>query len=174
MQTSFGNAMDIGARTDALAKNLISHKIFLAKLMKECVPEFAQYDPADIAAQYIEGNPEIGTIPVNRDELADAKITGMNTEDSSATEQTIRFDIRFRAIVPNTKEIMERRYRIAITEDIEREMNEMCNLSQSIEQRGIEIGEQRGIKIGEQRGSERALIEALRALVANMGLRNCI
>ena len=35
MQTSFGNAVDIGARTDALAKNLVSHKIFLAKLMKE-------------------------------------------------------------------------------------------------------------------------------------------
>ena len=42
----------------------------------------------------------------------------------------------------------------------------MCNLSQSIEQRGIEIGEQRGIEIGEQR----TLIEALKALIANMGL----
>ena len=301
MQTSFGNAIDIGARTDALAKNLVSHKIFLAKLMKECVPEFAQYDPAFIANQCIEGNPEISSIPVNRDELANAKITGMNSEDSSETEQTIRFDIRFRAVVPGTdgaimlilnveiqakerpgnplirrgiyycsrmisaqygteftkqqysdikkvysiwicpaasaaqksgivsygiqelervgecgyslkdydllqviiihlgidneeneligflntlfdngtpaearKAIMENKYHIAITEDIEKEMNEMCNLSQSIEQRGIEIGEQRGIEIGEQRGIEigeqRTLIEALKALIANMGL----
>ena len=293
MQTSFANAVDLGARTDALAKNLVSHKIFLAKLMKECVPEFTQYDPGFIAAHCIEGHPEISSIPVNRDELANAKISGMNSEDNSATEQTIRFDIRFRAVVPDTegvimlilnveiqakerpgnplirrgiyycsrlisaeyvteftkqqysdikkvysiwicpsasatqksgivsygirelerigkggysftdydllqviiihlgieneeneligflntlfdnrtsaearKAIIQSKYHIAITEDIEKEMNEMCNLSQSIEQRGIEIGEQRGIEIGEQR----ALIDALNALISNMGL----
>ena len=51
------------------------------------------------------------------------------------------------------KAIVESKYHIPITADIEKEMNEMCNYSQSIERRGC----------------EKTLVEALKALIANLG-----
>ena len=42
-----------------------------------------------------------------------------------------------------------------MTIEFEQEVDEMCNLSEYVEERGIKIGEMRGIEIGEARGIEK-------------------
>ena len=61
--------------------------------------EFENMDAETVAQKYIEGEPVIAEIPVNRNE-----IVGMNTEDTTVSEGKVTFDIIFKAIVPNTEE----------------------------------------------------------------------
>lgn len=50
------------------------------------------------------------------------------------------------------EEILKRDYDISMTDQFEREVFEMCNLSEGILERGIEQGMQQGIEQGMQRG----------------------
>ncbi|MDD6192694.1 MAG: hypothetical protein PUB24_06410 [Lachnospiraceae bacterium] len=50
------------------------------------------------------------------------------------------------------EEILKRDYDISMTDQFEREVYEMCNLSEGILERGIEQGMQQGIEQGMQRG----------------------
>jgi hypothetical protein len=61
----------------------------------------------EIAAKYIEGEPQIAEVALNADELTEAQITGLNTEDSSLNEGTITYDIRFIATVPMSGELIK-------------------------------------------------------------------
>ena len=58
-----------------------------------------------------------------------------------------------------------------MTIEFEQEVDEMCNLSEYVEERGvkrgIEIGEIRGIEIGEARGIEKAKIALVRNRLTN-------
>ena len=85
---------------DASAKRLLSSKKILAWILKYCVPEFENCEIADIRDKYIEGTPEVGTVPVLPDETNAARIVGDNVEDKTLTEGTVTYDIRFRAITP--------------------------------------------------------------------------
>lgn len=59
----------------------------------------------DIANKYIEGTPEVGTVPVNPDLTnAPKKIVGDNVEYKTLTEGMTTFDIRFVAYAPTTGE----------------------------------------------------------------------
>jgi len=91
------------AQYDAACKRLLSEKIILAWIMKECLEEYKDYDVKEIAEKYIEGEPQVSTVPVMPD-AAGTMIRGLNTEDTSLHEGTITYDIRFYAIVPNTNE----------------------------------------------------------------------
>ena len=64
------------ARLDASCKKLLSFKIFLAHILKNCIDEFKNFDPEEIADKYIEGEPKISEITVHQDE----DIKGINTE----------------------------------------------------------------------------------------------
>jgi hypothetical protein len=108
-------------RYDAACKKLLSQKYILAWIMKTCMAEYKDSTIADIAEKYIEGTPEVGSSPVDEDEPAvthgagapgaapgvTERIQGADTEDSSITEGTVRYDIKYKAAVPSTKETVQ-------------------------------------------------------------------
>ncbi len=83
---------------DAACKRLLSEKIVLAWILKECVPECREETIDDIMNKYIEGTPEVSSVPVQG-----SRIQGGNTEDTDLHEGTIRYDIFFRALLPKGK-----------------------------------------------------------------------
>jgi len=92
---------------DAACKKVLAEKIILAWIMKHTVKEYADCEVEEIAEKYIEGIPKISEIHYLPDETNTPKIRGIGVEDSSLTEQTVTYDIQFRAILPNTKEMVE-------------------------------------------------------------------
>ena len=58
---------------DQHAKRLLAQKDVVARILKGVVPEFRQIDLAIIASQCIEGEPEIGVIPVDMDKTNAAR-----------------------------------------------------------------------------------------------------
>ncbi len=91
---------------DEACKRLLANKIILAWLMKSCLEEYRDIEVNEIAETYIEGEPQIARVAVHPDEMAGRgeQIKGGKTEDSTITEGTITFDIRFQAWIPGTKE----------------------------------------------------------------------
>lgn len=98
------------AQYDSCVKKLLSNRLVLAWIMKECVPEFKQVSISQIAKDCIEGEPQISTAAVDQDELdyieemSDKSIESMNTEDVSIKEGKVLYDIKFSAIVPDSEE----------------------------------------------------------------------
>ena len=86
-------------KADESCKAVLAKKIVLANIITRCMTEFENIDAKTVAQKYIEGEPVISGIPVNRND-----ILGMNTEDTTVAEGKVAFDIIFKAIVPNTKE----------------------------------------------------------------------
>ena len=80
-------------RYDESVKRLLANKSILAVILKECVPEFKHCTTREIAEQYIEGEPQIGEVGIAPDETnrSGEVIHGLNTEDSTLTEGSIRF-----------------------------------------------------------------------------------
>ena len=98
------------ANYDAACKRLLANKIILAWIMKSCLEEFQDFTVDEIADKYIEGSPQIEQIAVNLDEGTDSKgeqIEGGKTEDSTMKEGTITYDIRFYALVSQSKETIK-------------------------------------------------------------------
>ena len=101
---------------DKAAKNVLSQKKVLAYILKRTVPEFESVSLDDIANIYIEGTPEVSTVPVSKDKTnavrhalerqATPEIKGTQNEDNSITEGSIVFDILFRAKAPATNEVI--------------------------------------------------------------------
>ncbi len=98
-------AADSKADYDAACKRLLSNKIILAWIMKSCIEEYYDYSIEEIAGKYIEGTPQVSETAVNPDE-GDlyGYVRGTGTEDSTITEGTVTYDIRFYAIIPGTEE----------------------------------------------------------------------
>ena len=90
---------------DAACKRLLAEKIILAWIMKNTIKEYASYSVQEIANQYIEGTPQIGEVPVLPDET-NPRISGTGVEDTTITEGTITYDIRFMAILPQNGELV--------------------------------------------------------------------
>ena len=92
---------DEKASYDAACKRLLSEKIILAWIMKNCLEEYRDCDVDEIAEKYIEGTPQVGEVAVAPDESNRVSvIQGAGNEDTSLTEGTIFYDIRFLAIAP--------------------------------------------------------------------------
>lgn len=112
MNTEITNAINASkdkAQYDTHAKRLLSQKIILAHILVKVIDEFKGMKPEQVMT-YIEGDPIIGTIPVdpgltNQEQFDDSgqKIVGLNTENA----------------------------------DIRKDVNVMCNLGQGIEDRAI-------------------------------------
>lgn len=97
---------------DKTAKKLLANKQILAQIMKGCVDEYRECSVNEIAEKYIEGTPEVGTVGVhvddtNRRPKASEVIVGSNNEDSTLTEGTVRYDVRFDAIAPTTNDVTQ-------------------------------------------------------------------
>lgn len=95
------------AEYDASCRRLLSEKYILAWIMKDCMDEYRDYDVKEIAEKYIEGRPQISEIPVAQDETNGSLIHGENTTDTTVTEGTIYFDIRFFAVAPVSGELIK-------------------------------------------------------------------
>ena len=98
---------EFDADYDKTAKKLLANKQILAQIMKGCVDEYSECSVDEIAEKYIEGTPEVGTVGVHVDDTnrlprTPEVITGSNNEDSTLTEGTVRYDVRFDAITPTT------------------------------------------------------------------------
>lgn len=101
--TSIDTAAD-KAKYDAACKQLLAEKIILAWIMKSTMKEYSSIVVQEIADKYIVGTPQIAEIPVLPDETNAPKIGGTGVEDTTITEGTITYDIRFFAILPTTGE----------------------------------------------------------------------
>jgi len=109
-RTSLATTLDVAglkARYDKCVKRLLSEKIVLAWILKECAVEFRKLAVCDIVKNCIVGEPQISTVAVDQDvpdaDETDGRIEGLNTEDSSIKEGAIFYDIRFSAIAPGEK-----------------------------------------------------------------------
>lgn len=102
-------AADIRAHRDGYdraCKRLLSEKEILGWILHECLEEFKDVSPSEIASTYIEGSPEVGSVPLHADDAATSLVEGLNSEDTSLAEGTVWYDIRFRALVPGTSQYM--------------------------------------------------------------------
>lgn len=95
---------DDSARYDATCKRVLSEKIILAWIMKSCLQEYQDCDVREIAEKYIEGQPQVGEVPVAPGETNAPMIHGISGEDTSPNEGTVTYDIRFQATAPGTSE----------------------------------------------------------------------
>lgn len=225
------------AAYDNACKRLLANKIILAWIMKSCLEEYRDCGISEIASKYIEGEAQISEAAVHPDEEAESlQITGLNTEDSTINEGTVTYDIRFRAIVPDTGErisliinveaqndfypgypivkrnlyyccrlvssqygteftnshyekikkvysificmnppnyrkntinqySIQEEFNIKMTQELEREVSEMCNLSEGVEQKGIA----KGIAKGRTYGIVEGIATSIRNLMESMG-----
>ena len=92
----------VNAKYDAACKRLLSEKYILAWIMKSCLTKYQDCAIKEIAEKYIEGQPSVESIPVTPDKT-NPVIRGLRTEDSSQSEGTITYDVRFYAYAPGTK-----------------------------------------------------------------------
>lgn len=51
-------------RYDAACKRVLSEKAILARIVKSCLEEYRDCDPNEIAQRYIEGQPQVSSLPV--------------------------------------------------------------------------------------------------------------
>lgn len=99
------NAAGDKASYDAACKRLLANKVILAWIMKSCLEEYRDCNIQEIVEKYIQGEPDIGKVPVNMDErLSGEKIKSTATEDTSVYEGTVTYDICFYADIPGTRE----------------------------------------------------------------------
>lgn len=114
-QTGISETINLVAekeKYDECAKKLLSYKAIIAWILKAFASEFSQFSVKYIMENCIEGEPEVSRKAVHQDQLdhhermnGDDRIEGMNTESVSVKEQTVYFDIRFRAKVPGNEMI---------------------------------------------------------------------
>ena len=101
-ETTISESIDAVAekvRSDAACKRVLAEKIILAWIMKGSLDEYRDCDVNEIAARYIEGEPQVGTVLVSPDETnIDGRIHGISTEDTSLTESKSIYDVRFLAL----------------------------------------------------------------------------
>lgn len=88
---------------DAHCKNILAEKRLLAWIMRETMREFYSMEIDDII-QYIEGKPDISSVPVEPGMTNSPLIRGTNTEERVLHEGVVFFDIRFLAGLPGGKE----------------------------------------------------------------------
>lgn len=99
------------ARYDECAKKLLTYKAVIAWILKSCTKEFSQYSVNFICDNCLKENIEISSRAVHQDhpdrsKLLDGneQIDCLNSEANAIKDQTVYYDIRFKAYIPNTEE----------------------------------------------------------------------
>ena len=67
------------------------------------------------------------------------------------------------------KKILQEEFGIKMTQELEREVADMCNLSEGVEQKGIEKGMAKGMAKGITRGFTKGIASSIRNLMGSMG-----
>lgn len=102
----------------------MANKQILAQIMKGCVNEYSDCTVDDIVEKYIEETPEVGSVGVHVDDTNRPKkstdvIKGSNNEDSTLTEETLFYDVRFDAIAPKSADSTEQEEVIRLIINVE-------------------------------------------------------
>jgi len=95
------------AKYDDACKRLLAEKIILAWIMKHTMEEYVDYRVKEIVEQFIIGEPKVAETKVLPDETNTSRVVGIGLEDSSLNEGTVTYDIQFRAIVPDSREVVQ-------------------------------------------------------------------
>jgi hypothetical protein len=113
-QTNIAQTIDVAAdlaRYDECAKKLLSYDVIVAWILKSCTKEFSQYSVQFIMDNCLREKPEISRRAVHQDQPdndqvldGDRSIEKGNSESTAIREQTIYYDIRFKAYVPGKDE----------------------------------------------------------------------
>lgn len=74
---------------DAVCKCVLSEKSILAWILKSCLDEYRDCSIQEIAEKYIEGQPQVGEVPVLPDTAP--RIHGLDMEDKSTVEGTVLY-----------------------------------------------------------------------------------
>ncbi|MBP3677252.1 MAG: PD-(D/E)XK nuclease family transposase [Agathobacter sp.] len=109
-KTTLSQSIDIveqKAQYDEACKKVLAEKIILAWIMRHTMKEYADYDVQEIVEKFIVGEPKVAETKVLPDETNAPKITGTGIEDSTMTEGSVTYDIQFRAIMPDSKEVVQ-------------------------------------------------------------------
>lgn len=109
-KTTLSQSIDIveqKAQYDEACKKVLAEKIILAWIMRHTIKEYADYDVQEIVEKFIVGEPKVAETKVLPDETNAPKITGTGIEDSTVTEGSVTYDIQFRAIMPDSKEVVQ-------------------------------------------------------------------
>lgn len=93
------------AKYDEAAKNLLSNKPFLAWILKYTTSEFAALEPNDIIP-YIDNHPKVSSTFVAPG-VTNRLIDRLTQESTIMNESVLRYDIRFFAKIPGTKDAEE-------------------------------------------------------------------
>ena len=93
------------AMYDNACKNVLKDKQIMARILKECVAEFADCEIEDIIQHAFTGEMYVGYYPVDSNVML-PEIETSDTEDNVLNEGMIKYDIRFNVTVPHSdKEI---------------------------------------------------------------------
>ena len=109
-RTTLAQSIDIvqqKAQYDEACKKVLAEKIILAWIMKHTMKEYAKYDVREIVGDFIVGEPKVAETKVLPDETNASKITGTGVEDTTVSEGSVTYDIQFRAVVPDSDEIVQ-------------------------------------------------------------------
>jgi len=82
---------------DQTCKRILSNKIILAWIMKDCISEYQDLEVNDIASKYIEGVPDVGKANVVSSE--NEVIHGLPNEEVGSHGE-FYYDIHYRALAP--------------------------------------------------------------------------
>ncbi|MBQ4284439.1 MAG: hypothetical protein IJB96_11000 [Lachnospira sp.] len=92
-------AADDKAQYDEHAKNLLSNKPILAWILKSTIKDFMDLSIKEII-NLIEGEPQVGIVPVDPGLTNAPKITGLSAENNTQHEGKVTYDIRFFVYTP--------------------------------------------------------------------------
>lgn len=149
MNTEITNAINASkdkAQYDTHAKRLLSQKIILAHILVKVIDEFKDMKPEQVMA-YIEGDPIIGTIPVDpglTKIMINIVMIGI-AKELPKHEEKYELHRLIAALLSNQLNeqqrlaILESEYNIPINTDFRKDVNVMCNLGQGIEDRAIAV-----------------------------------
>ena len=110
-QTNLAQTIDLAAdraRYDECAKKLLTYKAVAAWILKSCTKEFSQYSIRFICENCLKSDIEISSRAVHQDQTdhtgpldGNERIDSLNSEANAIKDQTVYYDIRFRAYIPS-------------------------------------------------------------------------
>ena len=116
-QTNLAQTIDFvdnRARYDECAKKLLAYQSIIAWILKSCTNEFSQYSISYICENCLKEEVQISSQAVHQDQLdkneklnGDIHIETLNSESTSIKEQTVYYDIRFKAMLPKEGETIQ-------------------------------------------------------------------
>ena len=125
-----------------------------------------EYRKDTITSYSFEQTNDVGNYPdKDKYDLMTVVVIGLAEEVAGASSEELKLhrllETFFASALSKTekRDIVENEYRIPYNEDIERSVEEMCNASQGVLNKGIDIGTEKGIEIGVIKGKIEAYHE---------------